>query len=756
MTDTEQGIIIMSLHINIILLTIIVDQLTVEDVNKGYMDGELLGPDVRVALLGAEGSGKTCLSHTLVGKDFQDTKPTEGADHMEIVVESTTDWRPLTHEEKLRDLDKQKCLESMSSAVKRTKCRRAVSSPSVSVAVSISSSVLQVSSTVVTPTPPVYPTPLVSSHMMLTSISSSLPLSSDSVSYSPAMYSTSSFSTNSNTSHLYQGFDPSIFLNSPLSSDSVSYSPAMYSTSSFSTNSNTSHLYQGFDPSIFLNSPLSSDSVSYSPAMYSTSSFSTNSNTSHLYQGFDPSMFLNSPSSSSISQPCQTIPSKRQKISLENASPLPDVKDSPFVSVHTFENLKAFKESYDPKKKYVNIWDFAGQQVFQHTHGIFVSEEVVCLIVFDAGLALDELPERRYPNDRTPRRTVLETICYWMELISCRVSKRSTSDSDLSILLPTFILVGTHTDKLSYDIYIARDVCFEIFVPMFKKELIGKPFSDHIAGSKNNQLFEKGSPSLFFICNKQWSRDSVVVNALKETVMQAASITRKTRPTCYVEIERKLMLLSSQDQVGIIGFDEITKVAKSCGLSTDKEGLLKMTQYFHHKGALLHFHSVPSLSNIIILSPNWLTKLLTYVLTSLTCQPTHPVLAKYAESRHNEGLLEEELIHWSVEQFNKSESHCNRIMANLRGLPIIELFTKFQLIVDVTQSSIADHRPRGDGKRLFLVPHLLPFEEILPSKDFCFKILYNFPAHFIPDNLVDQLIVKCAQWNNDRHYDLIR
>ena len=647
------------------------------------MDGELLGPDVRVALLGAEGSGKTCLSHTLVGKDFQDTKPTEGADHMEIVVESTTNWRPLTHEEKLRDLDKQKCLESMSSAVKKTKFRRAAaSSTSVSMALSTSSlklesSVLQVSSTVVTPsTPPVYPTPAASSHMMLTSISSSL--------------------------------------------------------------------------------PLFSDSVSYNPAVYSTSSFSMNSNTSHLYQGFDPSMFLNSPSSSSVSQPCQTIPAKRQKVSSENVLPIPDVKDSPFVSVYTFENLKAFKESYDPKKKYVNIWDFAGQQVFQHTHGIFVSEEVVCLIVFDAGLALDELPERRYPNDRTPRRTVLQTICYWMELISCRVSKRSTSDSDLSILLPTFILVGTHTDKLSYDIYIARDVCFEIFVPMFKKELIGKPFSNHIAGSKNNQLFEKGSPSLFFICNKQWSRDSVVVNALKETVMQAASITRKTRPTRYVEIERKLMLLSSQDQVGIIGFDEITKVAKSCGLSTDKEGLLKMTQYFHHKGALLHFHNVPSLSNIIILSPHWLTKLLTYILTSLTCQPTHPVLAKYAESRQNEGLLEEELIHWSVEQFNKSESDCNRIMANLRGLPIIELFTKFQLIVDVTQSSIADYRPRGDGKRLFLVPHLLPFEEVLPSKDFCFKILYNFPAHFIPDNLVDQLIVKCAQWNNDHHYDLIR
>jgi len=61
------------------------------------MDGELPGPDVRVALLGAEGSGKTCLSHTLVGKDYQDTPPTEGVDNMEIAVESTTDWRPLSN-----------------------------------------------------------------------------------------------------------------------------------------------------------------------------------------------------------------------------------------------------------------------------------------------------------------------------------------------------------------------------------------------------------------------------------------------------------------------------------------------------------------------------------------------------------------------------------------------------------------------------------------------------------------------------------
>ena len=642
------------------------------------MDGELLGPDVRIALLGAEGSGKTCLSHTLVGRIFQETAPTEGAEHMEIVVESTTNWKPLTHEEKLEDLDKQKCLESMSSAVKLFKSQHTSSSRSSR------------------------PSSVSTSRAHMSSGSSTAQVSS-----TPAVHSI-----------------PAIY-----SSQTVpAHSPQPYGTTFSSPLSNRSMV---------------SFSVSCNQSILSASSHFTQSSAPIIPPGFDPSMFL----SSNVSQRALAPLAKKPKLSNDDGS---------LVSVYTIENLKAFKQSYDPKKKYVNIWDFAGQQVFQHTHGIFVSEEVVCLIVFDAGLALDEVPERRYPNDRTPRRTVLETICYWMELISSRVSRPSTSDDDLSILLPTFILVGTHTDKVSYDIYIARDACFGIFLPIFKKELVGKPFSDHIAGSKNNRLFEEGSPSLFFICNLQWSRDSVVVKALKETVMQAASVTRKTRPTRYVEIERKLMLLSNCDQVGIIGLDEVAKVAKSCGLSTDKEELFKMTQYFHHKGALLHFHNVPSLSSIVILSPCWLTKLITYVLTSLTCLPTTPVLARFAEKRQNEGLLEEELIHWSVEQFNKTESEYNRIMSNLRGIPIIELFTKFQLIVDVTQSSFAGHGLRGEGRRLFLVPHLLPFEEHLPSQNFSFKILYNFPAHFIPDNLIDQLIVKCAQWNNDHQYDFTR
>jgi len=647
------------------------------------MGGELLGPDVRVALLGAEGSGKTCLSHTLVGKDYQDTPPTEGVDHMEIVVESTTNWQPLTDAEKLHDLDKLKYLESMSSATKIVKSQSAL-------AVLLSTSFHNVSVVSTENAAVIYSIPVSHSASVLSSAYISNPIISRAIANSPIPV---------------------------LNSDSTS----IFSAAPFSGRTRIG------------------DTLDISATPTKKQKLSSNTSLS------------NSSSRAQTDDTLDTSTTHTKKQELFSESGLLNTKN---LSIEKLLELKTFREAYDPQKKYINIWDFAGQAVFQHTHGVFVSEEVVCLIVFDASLSLDEVPERRYPDDHTPRRTILQTICYWMELISSRVSKPSTSDKDLSLHLPTFILVGTHIDKLDYDIYIAHDVAWAKFRPIFKRELIGKPFSKHIAGSKHNNLFEEGSPSLYFVCNRVVGRVSVEINALKQSVIQSASITRKTRPTRYVEVERKLMLLSTRENIFVIGKAELAKLAESCGLSSDNEELLKLTQYFHHKGVLLHYHTVPSLANTIILSPHWMAKLLTYVLTSLTCHPTDSPLAGYAIKRQKQGLLEEELIIWSVDQFNKSQTPDNRI--KMDAVPVVELFVKFLLMVDITQSSLASGKSRGMGKRIFLVPHLLPSENLSPTDTFCFKFLFYFPGHFIPDNLVDQLIVKCARWNNDRHYDLLR
>ena len=286
------------------------------------MDGELLGPDVRVALLGAEGSGKTCLSHTLVGKDYQETPPTEGADHMEIVVESTADWRPLTDEQKLDDLEKQKCLEAMYMSATRRR-------QPVSVATSsYMSSALPVLPTAITPSTQPHYSAQATMHPFY--------LPPTSLSSIPPFYSGPSYP-------VFQSIPPNLLYPSPC----ITY-------------------------------PYHPSSLLY-PADFSS------------IQPYSSSTYLSSGPSQSTSASVRTPPPKpkRQKLPATMLSQ----NKTEFFSIKRFQNLKAIREPYNPKKKYINIWDFAGQEVFQHTHGIFVSEHVVCLIVFDASLSLDEVPE---------------------------------------------------------------------------------------------------------------------------------------------------------------------------------------------------------------------------------------------------------------------------------------------------------------------------------------------------------------------------
>jgi len=427
-----------------------------------------------------------------------------------------------------------------------------------------------------------------------------------------------------------------------------------------------------------------------------------------------------------------------------------------YITKEEFQELKVMTEKYDPKKKYIHLWDFAGQQIFQHTHGLFVSEEVVCLLVFNAGRSLYEVPGRRYPNDVTPAKSAIKVICYWMELISSRISRRSTDEDDLSILLPTFILVGTHIDELDADIEKAAELAFQLIVPALIKELASKPFARHIAGSKVNKLFAKDSSSIFFVSNKDEMRNSVVINKLKRTVMKAASITRKVRPIRYVKMERKLLLLAHEDKMCIIDKSLARKVAESCGITCTDKQLASILCHFHQKGVLLHFHSVPALSNMIILSPQWLAKLLTYVLTTLICRPIGPPFALFMEKLEKTGLLEQELLEWSVQQFSKDEIATGHKMLDLTGLSVAELLINFKLIVDVSNTSLAGRKPRGLGKHLFLVPHLLPVEHLVHSRVFGYYFFYYFPAKFIPEHLVDQLIVKCAEWNLTKQYDILK
>ena len=394
-------------------------------------------------------------------------------------------------------------------------------------------------------------------------------------------------------------------------------------------------------------------------------------------------------------------------------------------------------------------------QVFQHTHGLFISDEVISLIVFNAGKSLYDIPECRYPNDITPYKSGIKSICYWMEVVSARVSRESTSKDDFSKLLPTYVLVATHIDELHEDITVARKIAFEKIVPVLLKELEGKPFLNHIAGSKNNDLFTEGSPSIFFMSNKK--RDPIVINQLKQVITKIAFTNKQPRPIRYLKMERKILHLAYQDKVSVITLPQSKEVAQSCGLSEDE--VHEALQHLHQKGTLLYFSKVPGLTNVIILSPNWLAKLLTFVLTTLKCYPRRFPLNIFATKLRAEGLLEEQLLNWSVNQFLNAELANHQRIPDITPVKIAQLLINFKLMVDVTSSSLAYKQlqveQRKENERIFLVPHLLPKETITLLKP-SYRFLYHFPGGFISEAVFNQVVVMCAEWNGKQQYDLIK
>ena len=392
-------------------------------------------------------------------------------------------------------------------------------------------------------------------------------------------------------------------------------------------------------------------------------------------------------------------------------------------------------------------------QVFQHTHGLFISDEVISLIVFNAGKCLYETVDHRYTNDITPSKSGIKSICYWMEVVSARVSRKSTSKDDFSKLLPTYVLVATHIDELHEDITVARKIAFEKIVPVLLKELEGKPFLNHIAGSKNNELFTEGSPSIFFMSNKK--RDPIVINQLKQVITKIAFTNKQPRPIRYLKMERKFLHLAYQDKVSVITLPQGKDVAQKCGLSEGE--VYKALQHLHKKGTILHFAEVSGLSNIIILSPNWLAKLLTYVLTTLKCYPREFPLNIFAKKLREEGLLEEQLMQWNIQQFLETEA--DQRVPDITPLQIAQLLINFKLMADVTSSSLAHKQlqveKRKENERLFLAPHLLPKETIAHPKPF-YRFLYHFPGGFISEAVFNQVVVMCAEWNGTHQYDLLK
>ena len=404
----------------------------------------------------------------------------------------------------------------------------------------------------------------------------------------------------------------------------------------------------------------------------------------------------------------------------------------------------------------VIIWDFAGQSVYYGLHSMFLKEDNVAMIVFDASQNLHDSVKGRESDTHksiNPTTTGCESICYWLKSIHSICRKDGASLGATSKFVPTIFLVGTHLDLVGDSE--AVDKRKQEIIDQLVIALQGKPFAKHLAGIENG-LKKALEKNYFFISNKV--PDQKVLDRLRSVLVEASQyITKKEYLIVYLNIERSLLSLGKT----AITTTQFHSIAYNCGFaavyqSAEFKGALA---HFHSRGTILHFPQARSLKDVVVLSPDWLTKLFAYIVVAHPYETECDYYLQFNRLKY-QGILEEGFITYSVNKFNKEQQKFGLMLTTEQA---IEFTQQFGFIVEVSNNTYfleEKLQPLPSKKKTFIAPPMLPFELPddtklpLDSNPQARIVYFKFLEGFIPLMVYYQILGSCIGRNIKRDEDL--
>ena len=430
------------------------------------------------------------------------------------------------------------------------------------------------------------------------------------------------------------------------------------------------------------------------------------------------------------------------KVQLTENLPSPHPKD--------VQEASSYTPTLDPDSLNAVVWDFAGQVIFHNTHSIFISESGVPVITFNASMTVTaEVVIREGATPPAECRTIIESIHYWLQVVDSMCSVKG-SDADHSPLLPTALLAGTHIDKLHDDIKEARKIAKKIILPVLEKELLGKPYVRHLAGMKNG-IKSALQKFCFFLSNK--CRDEEL-DRLKDVTIAVASSLRREQPIFFLKIEQSLLLQKEQ----IISKSKMAEIVadSSFPLTEDSSEFEGVLEYFHTKRTILHFSQIESLKDLVILSPQWLAKLFSYVITAHSYITEGTELDDAWKQLTENGILRENLLVHMLDKFLSDYP----ITVRITKQQVVDILLCFHLVALISREAWfaeTGYPSIPESGDTFIVPSLVPRDDTktIPSTDKERIIYFKFHTGFIPTSVLNQLIADCVRRNVKRKDQLL-
>ena len=428
----------------------------------------------------------------------------------------------------------------------------------------------------------------------------------------------------------------------------------------------------------------------------------------------------------------------------------PEVKREVIKNAKVVTSLK--QNEYDAV-----VWDFAGQIKYLSTHTMFIRKNNIIFIVVKASCKLSHLIKAR-PGDQgsetSSKTTHFEVIHHWLQSVTSVCQDTGGADHK-STLLPTVVLIVTHMDEIPED---TVEQTKERIIAQLANELKGKPYAKHLAGNLPGVgLSNALKKYCIFLSNKV--RDNSIIAYLKEIVLKICSPSMKEKhPLIYLRIEKELLLLRKE----VITTEEFHKIAIENGFMAEKdsEEMKEALDYFHQKGVILHFPSTDNLKQLVFLSPQWLEKLIAFLIIAHHYRTTGDKDDHSYDRLNNEGVLVGSFLDHMLQMFNQLH---RAVGCELSFDQAVAFLIKLGFIseIAITTEFLEEQYPwsEEDEKRIFIVPSQLPKDKgemklSFVKKKRVWSIHFIFPDGFISPTLFHQMVAACINWNGKRKQNI--
>lgn len=414
-------------------------------------------------------------------------------------------------------------------------------------------------------------------------------------------------------------------------------------------------------------------------------------------------------------------------VQLEKSKPVEQEDKIPDELATKVQEVVDTQEIHDGDVQII-ILDLGGQEIYYHVHFLFLAQEDVVFLAFDASKDLDEpvICRQRLTRfqDKIKTRgmqTNIQTIEILMQSVYSHCGKDVDGKVYISKRIPTIILVATHSKHLS--VQQKNAITKKIF-----QRFSGRPFMNHLPRSR--------SEAIFFVDNSD--RDPKVFEALQAVALKAAEHTISEEcPISYLQFE--LEILEKSQSRAVISKQEALAIAEKSGLQGN---LTEVLNHYTLKGILLHYPEVKSLQNEVFVCPQEVSDMISSVVSTHNCEPSSAELQGACDRYDSYGLLEEDLL----DDMLKSAKRCKDKNT------ILGFLERFYLGVEVSRDTKfaeedTSYETPANG-RVFLVPSMLVYNaEEVPNRQKGEIILsYHFPDKFVPENVFCHVLVSLVSW----------